>query len=111
MNSYWITGSAFLENPSNGSCILGSKFTTHCQFIGAVSVKWIYNGREVSVKNPREGLRVANISDRYEIGMECTKERHYATVQCEASLDIFTDRSERSFVGIIKVEGKLAHIL
>jgi len=98
-----------VESPQNTSCILGTEFTIACQLpSGALSSKWIYNGQEVFRKEKhREGFRVANINDRYEIGMECTKERHYATVQCEASLDIFTDRSERSFIGIIKVRGNV----
>ena len=99
-------GSNFKENPKNVTCILGAEFTISCQLpVGALSGKWIYNGREITRENTLAGLKVANVSDRYMLGMNCAKERHYATVQCEASVDIFTDRSERSFTSIIKVKG------
>jgi len=102
-----VSLSAFLVDPANTTCTLGTPFFIHCRTPpGAVTSKWVYNNVDILITSPPNGLSPTSSNDLFNIELTCVPARHYATIQCVAIMSISPHLTyEYSQVAIIKVQG------
>ena len=76
---------------------LNGDFTLH---------SWIYNGKEISITEPFDGVNVTPALDFFRIEFPCVPKHHYSTIQCIQVTEIYGfNRRVPSTIATVKIRG------